>query len=92
MEKEQWAQLCVRLELLTQLSLLTGVDQLRRMPPVLFVNCETWQNEEEEEEEEEVMEALDLSKVKMNMLFEGRHFILQSSCTTNCCMHELYVS
>ena len=69
-EKELWVQLCVKLELLTRLSLLTGVDQLRRMPPVLFMTCEGWQKGEEEE----IMENLDLTKVKMNMLFEGKQF------------------
>ena len=62
-ETEQWANLCEHLELLTNLSLLTGSKALQSLPPVLFVTCE------EEEEEEEG--SLDLNKLRIKMLFGG---------------------
>ena len=67
-EKEQWVQLCVKLELLTQLSLLSGVDQLRNSPHVLYVSREQSPMDEEEEEEKAI---LDLSRTKLSMLIEG---------------------
>ena len=67
-EKEQWVQLCVKLELLTQLSLLSGVDQLRNSPHILYVSREQSPMDEEEEEEKSI---LDLSRTKLSMLIEG---------------------
>ena len=64
MEREQWAQLCNHLELLTKLALVTGVKSLQTLPPVLFTTID--------EEEWTERSSLDVSKLKIKMFFEGK--------------------
>ena len=64
MEREQWAQLCDHLELLTKLALVTGVKSLQTLPPVLFITID--------EEEWTERSSLDVSELKIKMFFEGK--------------------
>ena len=46
-EREQWVWLCDLLELLTNLSLLTGVVALKEIPSIIFVSQELSGDNEE---------------------------------------------
>lgn len=46
-EREQWVRLCDLLELLTNLSLLTGVAALKEIPSVILVSQELGDDDEE---------------------------------------------
>ena len=65
MEREQWAQLCDHIELLTKLTLVTGVKSLQAIPPVLFttIDVDEWTERS----------SLDVSELKIKMFFEGKH-------------------
>ena len=65
MEREQWAQLCDHLELLTKLTLVTGVKSLQTLPPVLFTTID--------EEEWTERSSLNVSELKIKMFFEGKY-------------------
>ena len=69
MEREQWAQLCDHLELLTKLALVTGVKSLQTLPPVLFITID--------EEEWTERSSLDVSELKIKMFFEGKNTNIQ---------------
>ena len=69
MEREQWAQLCDHLELLTKLALITGVKSLQTLPPVLFTTID--------EEEWTERSSLDVSELKIKMFFESKNNSIQ---------------
>ena len=62
-EREQWARLCDLLELLTNLSLLTGVTALQEMPSIILITHELDDDDDE----------INLKGLKFKMLSNGRY-------------------
>ena len=75
-EREQWVRLCDLLELLTNLSLLTGVAALREIPSIILVSQELCDDEE-----------LCLKGLKFKMLSNGKLYHLHIHVHVHVYMH-----
>ncbi len=58
-DREEWARLNELLELLTELSIVIGVQALKQLPAVLFIKSDDHET------------ILDIEKLKIKMLFGG---------------------